>query len=142
MYEWTKVLHIFAVIAWMAGLFYLPRLFVYHAGKAQGSEVDETFKVMERRLCNAIMRPAAFVSVVSGVGLVLAAGYSFGELWVLAKLVCVALMVGFHGFLEVCLGQFRRGENMRSGRFFRIANEVPTVLLGLILVFVVVKPFS
>jgi protoporphyrinogen IX oxidase len=140
--EWVKVIHIFSVIAWMAGLFYLPRLFVYHVGRAAGSEMDLTFKVMERRLLAGIMRPAAVVTLVTGVGLVHLSGHDFGEIWLVAKLFGVLGMTAFHGFLEMCVVRFRSGGNNRSSRFYRILNEVPTVLLGWILVFVVVKPFS
>jgi putative membrane protein len=142
MYEWLKVAHILAVIAWMAGLFYLPRLFVYHVDQVVGSDGDLTFKVMERRLLKGIMRPAAVVVLLSGFGVVHAAGFGFGETWLSLKLIGVMLMFAFHGLLETYAGKFQRGWRGRTGRYFRFLNEVPTVLLIWIVVFVVVKPFS
>lgn len=142
MYEWAKVVHILAVIAWMAGLFYLPRLFVYHVDQATGSATDETFKVMERRLLKAIMRPAALVAFISGVAVWHAAGFRLSDPWLVLKLLGVAAMYGFHGVLESHTVQFQRGARPGSSRYFRLINEVPTLLLIWIVVFVVVKPFS
>ncbi len=139
MYEWLKVVHILAVISWMAGLLYLPRLMVYHTASAVGSEQDVTLKTMERRLLKAIMRPAALVALISGVGLVHFIGFG---LWLAVKLVAVVLMFGVHGVLEKHVGAFGRGFRLKSGRYFRILNEVPTVLMIVIVIMVVVKPFS
>ena len=139
---WTKVVHVLAVISWMAGLFYLPRLFVYHADRAAGSESSELFKVMERRLLKAIMRPAAVVALVSGSLLWWLYGFSPGEVWLNMKLVAVLGLVGVHGFLEVCTRRFGRDERPYSSRSFRIVNEIPTVLLIIIVIMVVVKPFQ
>jgi protoporphyrinogen IX oxidase len=142
MYEWAKAVHVIAVVAWMAGLFYLPRLFVYHVAEPGGSATSETFKIMERRLIAAIMRPAALVSLLSGGLVWLTAGYPVGDLWLSMKLLGVVGMFGFHGVLEGHLKAFARDERPRTGRYFRIINEVPTVLLIWIVVWVVVKPFN
>ncbi len=142
MYEWLKVVHVLAVISWMAGLLYLPRLMVYHTAAAVGSEVDVTFKVMERRLLSAIMRPAALVSLLTGFGLIHVAGYGLADRWLLIKLVAVVLMFCAHGVLEKHSGELRRGQRLRSGRYFRVVNEVPTVLMIVIVIMVIVKPFS
>jgi protoporphyrinogen IX oxidase len=142
MYEWVKVFHIVSVISWMAGLLYLPRLFVYHVGSPLGSLQDETFKVMERRLLMAIMRPSAGVALVSGLGLIGIAGFSFSDVWLLVKLLAVFGMFLVHGRLELHVVQFARGERLQSSRYFRIFNEVPTVLMIVIVIMVVVKPFA
>ena len=142
MYEWLKVLHILAVISWMAGLLYLPRLFVYHAGSLIGSEQDDTFKIMERRLLKAIMRPASVVSLLSGLGLIYLAGFGFNDIWLLLKLVAVVLMFGVHGKLERHTREFAQGLRIKSSKYFRFLNEVPTVLMILIVILVVVKPFQ
>ena len=142
MYLWLKVIHILAVISWMAGLFYLPRLFVYHADKALGGEADQTFLVMERRLLKAIMRPALVVVVVTGLGLLHVLALSVLEPWVALKLVAVVLMLGFHGLLERHAGEFRMGMRAKPARYFRIINKIPTVLLIVIVVAVIVRPFS
>jgi protoporphyrinogen IX oxidase len=139
---WLKVIHIISVVAWMAGLFYLPRLFVYHCGVPPGSEASELFKVMERRLMAAIMRPAAAVSLLSGVLLFIAGGFDVLQVWVLGKLAAVLLLCLYHGALEGYLRRFARDERARDGRFFRILNEVPTLLLIIIVVFIVIKPFQ
>lgn len=139
---WLKVIHIILVIAWMAGLFYLPRLFVYHCGVPPGSEASELFKVMERRLMVAIMRPAALASLLSGVLLFIAGGFDFLQIWALGKLAAVLLLCVYHGALEGYLRRFARDERVRDARFFRILNEVPTLLLIIIVVFIVIKPFQ
>jgi protoporphyrinogen IX oxidase len=141
-YNWIKAFHIIAVVSWMAGLFYLPRLFVYHSDVVVGGESSELFKVMERRLLGAIMRPALVATVLSGGTLLWLGGYALDAYWVLGKLFLVGLMVGFHGFLEGCAGEFARDMRRRNARFFRIINEVPTVLLITIVILVVVKPFE
>lgn len=141
-YLWLKVVHIVSVTAWMAGLFYLPRLFVYHTGQALGSDGDILFKVMERRLIKAIMRPAAVVAIVAGIATVFAAGIGWGERWLSLKLLGVVALIAYHGLLEKHLAGFARGERVCSERYFRVINEVPTVLLIWIVIMVVVKPFS
>lgn len=141
-YLWVKVVHILALISWMAGLFYLPRLFVYHADKVVGGEADETFRVMERRLLKAIMRPAALVVLLSGLWLLHVLALSLAEPWLMIKLLAVAVMFGFHGLLERHVAGFARGERRSSSRYFRVINEVPTLLLIVIVVCVVIRPFS
>jgi protoporphyrinogen IX oxidase len=139
---WIKALHIVAVIAWMAGLFYLPRLYVYHVRQTIGSETDELFKVMERRLLKAIMRPACVVALLAGGYLVTASGFSWSDHWLGAKLLGVVGFLVYHGMLESYCMKFAGGWRGRDERYFRILNEVPTVLLIWIVIFVVVKPFS
>jgi putative membrane protein len=142
MYEWAKVVHLLAVISWMAGLFYLPRLFVYHTDKELAGEADRTFLVMERRLLKAIMRPAAVVVLLSGFWLFHVLSLSWSEPWVLLKLLAVTLMFCFHGLLEHHAAEFVNGSRHRTSRYFRMINEVPTVLLIVIVIAVVVRPFS
>ncbi len=139
MYEWLKALHVIADFAWMAGLLYLPRLFVYHADEPVGSATSETFKVMERRLLKAIMRPAALVAIISGLALVYLSG--FRDLWLLIKLLAVVGLVVVHEMLERFTRKFARDERPKPQRYFRILNEVPTLMLIVIVIMVVVKPF-
>jgi protoporphyrinogen IX oxidase len=141
-YEWLKALHILAVISWMAGLLYLPRLFVYHVNAQIGSEQDETFKVMERRLLKAIMRPACVVALLSGIALIHSAEFGLTDIWLCLKLVAVVLMFGVHGILEKHTGAFAVGSRSKSAKYFRVLNEVPTVLMIVIVILVVVKPFQ
>lgn len=137
---WLKSLHVIAVIAWFAGLFYLPRLFVYHAGAAPGSELSETLKVMERRLLRLITNPAMILVWVTGPWVAWWQGvYTDG--WFLAKFALVVLLTGFHHALALWRKAFAENRNTRSERFYRIANEVPTVLLIGIVILVIVKPF-
>lgn len=139
-YLWIKAVHVIAVISWMAGLLYLPRLFVYHCQVAAGSEASEKFKVMERRLLNAIMTPAA--AVAWGLGLWLAiAGGLFQDGWFHAKFTLVLLMTLSHGAMIRWKNAFAGDRNRHSQRFFRFANEVPTLLMIGIVFLVVVKPF-
>jgi protoporphyrinogen IX oxidase len=142
MYEWLKVVHVLAVISWMAGLLYLPRLFVYHADTAVGTEQDATFKVMERRLLKAIMRPASVVALVTGLALVHVAGYAFTDAWLVIKLLALVGLFASHGIMESHLIKFAKGLRVRSSRYFRVLNEVPTVLMIVIVIMVIVKPFS
>jgi putative membrane protein len=142
LYLWIKSLHVISLIAWMAGLFYLPRLYVYHTQVAPGTAESERFKVMERLLLKAIMNPALIATWLFGILLVLTPGvidWSAG--WWHTKLLCVVLMTGFQG----ALGRWRRGfledRNRLSERFFRIVNEVPTILMIVIVIMVIVKPF-
>ena len=141
-YLWVKVLHVLAVISWMAGLFYLPRLFVYHAENIGTPELTAVFKVMERRLLKAIMRPAGLVSVLTGLWLIwLGSWYGPVPVWLWLKLMFILAMLAVHGLLEMHAGRFRDGRETRPGRYFRIINEIPTVLLIGIVIFVIVKPF-
>ncbi len=141
-YPWLKVLHIFFVIAWMAGLLYLPRLFVYHAEVGPESPASATFKIMERRLLRGIMNPAMILTWVFGLLLVsspLSGGWS--QPWLHAKLLLVVILTVLHHMLGRWRKDFERDANTRAPRFYRIANEVPTVLLLAIVVLVIVKPF-
>lgn len=141
-YGWVKVIHVLAVISWMAGLFYLPRLFVYHAENMGKNEISPVFKVMERRLLKAIMRPAALVAVVSGAALIHLGGWDQAmPAWLWLKLLLVGAMLAFHGLLEVHAARFRDDRELKPGRYFRIINEVPTVLLVGIVILVIIKPF-
>jgi putative membrane protein len=140
MYDWIKALHVIAVIAWMAGMLYLPRLFVYHCEAEAGSKQSETFKVMERRLLKAIMNPAMIVAWVAGLYLAFA-GHWLSVGWFHGKLLLVVVLSGVHGFFSRCVKDFAADSNTRSQRFYRIINEVPTVLMIGAVVLVVVKPF-
>ena len=137
---WLKAFHIMAVVAWFAGLFYLPRLFVYHADAKPGSELSETLKVMEHRLLTAIMTPAMAAVWILGLTLAYWEG-AFSDGWLHAKLALVLLLSGFQGALSRWTKDFAADRNTRSAKFYRIANEVPTVFLILIVLLVVLKPF-
>ncbi|MBV1706846.1 MAG: protoporphyrinogen oxidase HemJ [Hyphomicrobiales bacterium] len=139
-YLWVKALHVIAVISWMAAMLYLPRLFVYHAGAARGSEQSETFKVMERRLLRYIALPAMIVVWLTGLTMAWQAGFFLAP-WLHAKLTLVVIMSGMHGWFSRMAKDFAADNNQRPERFFRIINEVPTVLMILIVILVVVKPF-
>jgi putative membrane protein len=139
---WVKALHVLAVISWMVGLFYLPRLFVYHSDVRAGSESSELFKVMESRLIAVIMRPAAVASILSGLLLFWLNGFAIVEVWVFLKLLAVLAMVVFHGMLEGNAKQLSVDSRPHSSRYFRFINEVPTILLIIIVVAVVIKPFQ
>jgi putative membrane protein len=140
MYLWIKAFHLVAVISWMAGMLYLPRLFVYHAAARPGSEQWETFKVMERRLLKFIMAPAMGVTWILGIVLVLQ-GQWLGAGWFRAKIVLVVAMTLTHGLFSHWANDFAHDRNLRSQKFYRIANEIPTVMLIAIVVLAVVKPF-
>ena len=135
-----KTLHILAVISWMAGMLYLPRLFVYHAGAEVGSELSQTLKVMERRLLKAIVNPAMIAVWITGPLLAYRLGY-FETPWLQVKLALVLALSGVHGYLAGLVRTFAEDRNRRAARFYRILNEVPTVLMALIVVVVVFKPF-
>ena len=142
LYPWIKALHIIAVIAWMAGLLYLPRLFVYHCEVPRGSAESERFKVMERRLLKQIMTPAMIAVWVLGALLVVTPGViNWDAGWWHVKLLLVILMSGFQGGLSRWRRDFLEDRNNRSQRFYRIANEIPTVMMVIIVIMVVVKPF-
>jgi putative membrane protein len=137
---WLKAFHIIAVVAWFAGLFYLPRLFVYHADAKPGSELSETLKVMEYRLLTAIMTPAMGMVWLTGLTLAYWMG-AFSDGWLHAKLALVFLLSGFQGALSRWTKDFAADRNTRPAKFYRIVNEVPTVFLILIVLLVVLKPF-
>ena len=142
LYPWIKALHIAAVMSWMAGMFYLPRLFVYHAERGSvGSELDQTCKLMERKLLNLIMTPAMIVAWICGLTLIVMGVMDFGAGWTWIKLIAVVLMTGAHMWLGNRRKEFAQGINTRTGRTYRLANEVPTVLMLIIVVMVIVRPF-
>jgi putative membrane protein len=140
MYEWIKALHVIAVISWMAGMLYLPRLFVYHCEAEAGSKQSETFKVMEWRLLKAIMNPAMIVTWLAGLYLAWA-GHWFSAGWLHGKLLLVLALSAIHGFFSRCVRDFAADRDTRSRRFYRIINEVPTALMIATVILVVVKPF-
>jgi putative membrane protein len=139
MYEWVKAFHIIAVIAWMAGMLYLPRLFVYHCEADPGSRQSETFKVMERRLLRLIINPAMIATWVLGLWLVWQSGL-YRAYWFEAKFVLVFLLAGVHGVYVRCVKDFA-ADRRRSQKYYRILNEIPTVLMIAIVILAVVKPF-
>ena len=141
-YIWLKALHLISVIAWLAGMLYLPRLFVYHCDAKTGSELSETLKIMERRLLRAIINPAMIASWVFGLTM-LAAGDRevWLQPWMIVKLVCVGLMSIAHSEMVKWFKDFEADRNARSQKFFRIANEVPTILIIVIIIMVIVKPY-
>ncbi|BBK34693.1 putative membrane protein [Stella humosa] len=142
LYPWTKALHIIAVISWMAGLLYLPRLFVYHCAAERGSSSSETFKVMERRLLRAIMNPAMIAAYVFGLSLLLTPGIvDWQSGWIYAKLGLVAVLTWHHHRQASWMKEFAADRNERPARFFRMQNEVPTLLMIVIVIMVVVRPF-
>ena len=140
LYLWLKALHIMAVIAWMAGLFYLPRLLVYHTTVEVGSNQSELFKVMERRLLKAITTPAMIVAWVLGLSIAIDMGY-FSDGWFHVKLTLVLLMSGYHGMLARYVRLFAQDRNTKSEKFYRIINEIPTLLMIGIVILVIFKPF-
>ena len=140
-YPWLKAAHLVSVIAWMAGLLYLPRLFVYHCTVAAGSAQSELFKVMERRLYRAIMTPAMLASWVFGLLLVVAVGAASGLAWLFAKFALVLALTALHGVMGQWRHDFADDRNRRPQSFYRIANEAPTLLMIAIVVVAVVKPF-
>jgi putative membrane protein len=139
-YVWIKAAHLVAVISWMAALLYLPRLFVYHCDAETGSKQSETFKVMERRLLRFIATPAMLVAWASGLWLAYEAG-QMGAAWLHMKLLAVVLLSGVHGINAKWVKDFAADRNPRSGRFYRLANEFPTILMVVIVILVIVKPF-
>jgi putative membrane protein len=139
-YPWIKALHVIAVISWMAGMLYLPRLFVYHCDAEIGSKQSETFKVMEWRLFKLIINPAMIVTWLAGLYLAWA-GHWYASGWFHGKLTLVLVLSGVHGFFSRWVKDFQADRNTRSQRFYRIINEVPTLLMILIVILVIVKPF-
>lgn len=139
-YQWIKALHLISVIAWMAGMLYLPRLFVYHCDAQPGSEKSETFKVMERRLLRGIMAPAAILTWAFGLWL-LYLSETWRENWMLAKGVLIIAMTILHHYYALWRKDFEADRNTRPAKFYRIVNEVPTVLMIGIVILVIVQPF-
>lgn len=139
-YRWVKALHVIAVISWMAGMLYLPRLFVYHCAAEPGSVQSETFKVMERRLLRAIIEPAMGVTWLAGLWLAWqSAAYMDG--WFHVKFLCVLVLSGVHGYFSKAVRLFAEDRNVKTVRFWRMMNEVPTVLMIIIVIMVIIKPF-
>ena len=139
-YPWIKALHVVAVISWMAGMLYLPRLFVYHCEAEAGSKQSETFKVMEWRLLKAIINPAMIITWLAGLYLAWA-GHWYLSGWFHAKLTLVLVLSGVHGAFSRWVKDFAADRNTRSQKFYRIINEVPTALMIFIVILVIVKPF-
>ena len=136
-----KSLHLIAVISWMAGLLYLPRIFVYHTETKDNNGQNETFKVMERKLYNYIMMPAMLLSWIFGILLIHSLGFTiFSQLWMQVKLVLILILTHYHFYLGKCVRIFQSDQNSKSSKFYRIINEVPTVLLIIIIFIVVFKP--
>lgn len=143
-YPWTKALHVISIVAWMAGLFYLPRIFVYHAERAApGGDLSETFKVMETKLLRLIMNPAMIAAYFFGIALLLTPGVVVwsADLWIYGKLALVGLLTWFHHWCARRRKEFATDANNRAGRHFRMMNEVPTLALIGIVILVIVKPF-
>lgn len=139
-YPWAKAIHILAVISWMAGMLYLPRLFVYHVDAPKGSVQSETFKVMERRLLRGIINPAMILTWVFGLWLAWKI-FAFQGGWLHAKIGLVLILSGVHGYLAAAVRKFAEDRNEKPARHWRIVNEIPTLLMIAIVILVVVKPF-
>ncbi len=138
-YDVMKIFHIVAVMSWIAGLLYLPRIFVYHSQVAVGSETDKIFQTMEKRLMRFIMLPSMIL--VFCFGLYLASEIGFDLVWLQIKMTIVLFLAAYHGFLSHCRKKFALGQNKHSQKFYRIINEVPTVLMIVIVTLVILKPF-
>ncbi|MBZ9806829.1 protoporphyrinogen oxidase HemJ [Mesorhizobium sp. BR1-1-9] len=138
-YLWAKAIHVLAVISWMAGMLYLPRLLVYHADAEKGSVQSETFKVMERRLLRGIINPAMIVTWVFGLWLAWK-GFGFQGGWLHGKIALVLVLSGIHGYLAGAVRKFAEDRNEKPARHWRIVNEIPTLLMIAIVILVVVKP--
>jgi putative membrane protein len=139
-YLWLKAFHLIAVIAWMAGMLYLPRLFVYHCETQPGSAESERFKVMERKLLRLIINPAMVAVWVFGLALAITT-HAYSQGWFQAKFLLVLVLSGVHGYFAGCVRRFANDANTRPQRFYRMINEVPTVLMIAIVILAVVKPF-
>lgn len=139
LYHWIKALHLISMVAWMAGMLYLPRLYVYHSQVAAGSEASELFKLMERRLLRLIINPAMIATFVFGLWLIHFIGWQ-GNGWLHAKIGLVLVLGAFHAYLARWRKDFDRDANRHNQRFYRIVNEVPTVLMVLIILLAVLKP--
>ncbi len=141
LYKLFLSLHIISVIAWMAGMLYLPRLFVYHTTKEVGSDSSETFKIMERKLLNLIINPAAVFSYIFGFALIYSIGAeNLGQTWLQAKIILVLVMSGLHGYFVKLTKDFEDDKRTKNHKFYRIINELPTVLLIIVIFLVIFKP--
>lgn len=136
-----KSIHVVAIISWMVGLLYLPRLFVYHVENIN-SESPEVFKLMEKRLMKIIMNPAMIITWITGLWMssFLISNSNIPPMWLSVKLGCVLILSGYHGFLSKCRKDFEQNRNQKSSKFFRIINEIPTILLIIIVILVIFKP--
>lgn len=141
MIEWFKALHVISVIAWMAGMLYLPRLFVYHSVAEAGSVQSETFKVMERRLFRAITTPAMIATWLFGLAMVGHGIIDWSAIWPWVKAGLVLVLTGYHGLLARHLKAFATDRNDKPQKYFRLINEVPTLLMIVIVIMVIVRPF-
>ena len=141
LYDWIKALHVIAVMAWMAGMLYLPRLYVYHVAAAVGSELSTTLKIMERRLLRAIINPAMLAAFGFGIWLLVLNPSLLQAPWLHAKLALVLAMTALHGMLARWRKAFAEDRNTHTAKFYRVMNEVPTVLLVGIVILVIVRPF-
>lgn len=141
-YLWIKAFHLISVISWMAALLYLPRLYVYHCEATQGSELSEKLKIMEYRLLKYIMNPAMILTYLTGLGLIFTPGLIiWSEGWIHAKLFLVLSLTATHGLLAKYQRDFHNDQNKNTQKFYRVLNEVPTVLMIGIVILVIVKPF-
>ena len=140
-YDWIKAAHVLSVIAWMAGMMYLPRLFVYHADAAKGSDKSETFKIMERRLYRGITTPAMGATWIFGLAMVFHGLIDWGSVWPWVKAASVIALSGIHGFYGRLLKDFANDRNTRPAKFYRMINEIPFVIAIVIVIMVIVKPF-
>lgn len=140
-YLWIKAFHLISLIAWMAGLLYLPRLYVYHADAQKGSELDNTLQTMERKLLRFIMNPAMIFTFIFGISLIAVVGMQNLGGWLHVKLLLVLILAGMHGIMAKWRKDFVNGTNSKTAKFYRIINEVPTLLLIVIVILAVVKPF-
>ena len=141
LYLWVKALHVIAVIAWMAGQLYLPRLFVYHSTSPVGSQQSETFKVMEEKLMRIIMNPAMIVTWLCGLTMIALNPALLSQGWLMVKLVLVLFLSGMHGVMSRWRKEFAADRNTRPQKFYRMINEVPTLALIVIVIMVIVRPF-
>jgi len=139
--EWVKALHVISVIAWMAGMLYLPRLYVYHAEAQKGSIQSETFKIMERRLLRGIINPAMVATWGFGLWMVFSDMVDWSSIWPWVKAVMVILLSAYHGYLSRWRRAFAEDRNTHPAKFYRAVNEIPTVLMIVIVLMVVAKPF-
>lgn len=139
---WYKAIHVISVISWMAGILYMPRLFVYHTRAKKGSDMDKTFQIMERKLLRFIMNPAMISSYVFGLLTAYIYGFVALGMWFHLKMLAILLLTVFHGFLAKWRKDFEKGKNTRSENFYRMANEIPTILMIISVILVIIKPFE
>ncbi len=140
-YDWLRALHIISIIAWMAGMLYLPRLLAYHAEAKTGSEASETFKIMEKRLLKVIMNPAMMAAWVFGILMIIANPALFDGGWMHVKMLAVVAMTGLHMAFAKWVKVFAADENTRDAKFYRIMNEVPAAIMVIIVIMAVAEPF-